>query len=534
MSLQGAQPFSFLGLDLFADRPVQVEVSKSPLSSDAGLLIFRQMDERLKYSQQFADALGDDRHEATHSTLDMVRQRVYGILADYEDQNDHDALRRDPIFKLIAGRDPADPKQHLASQPTLSRFENSITIADLNRLRELFVSLFIQSFEASCGGDTPHRITLDLDAWDDQTHGQQQLTLFHGHYDQHQYYPLAITCADNDQLVLISLRHGTATASLGADDDLRFIVERLRAKWPDIEIIIRGDGGFGVPNMLDLCDELRLTYTFGYGMNPVMKRHSDELLALLEKQFSATKQPQREFVCWSYRARSWSAPRCTIVKVEVTEEGTNRRVILTNRAGGTILPGATYDEYADRGESENRHKELKLELHGDRLSNHRFVANYFRLMMHSLAYNLLVRQRQFIALPCELDATLAAAPSTATTSTATTTTVAAAECSTTATAADAEPDAKSPSEPAASPTAPSKKTSKKTPKSSPQRRQFNARRRQDPLGEGHITTWRTRIIKVACEVIVSTRRIVIRLSPSWPYLEQFLQVARANSVPLLT
>jgi pyruvate/2-oxoglutarate dehydrogenase complex dihydrolipoamide acyltransferase (E2) component len=213
------------------------------------------------------------------------------------------------------------------------------------------------------------------------------------------------------------------------------------------------------------------------------------------------------------------------VKVEVTEEGTNRRVILTNRAGGTILPGATYDEYADRGESENRHKELKLELHADRLSDHRFVANYFRLMMHSLAYNLLVRQRQFIALPFELDAAPAAAPSTATTTTATTT-----ECSATATSTAAEPAAKSPSEPAASPSA----ASKKAPKSSPQRRQFNARRRQDPLGEGHITTWRTRIIKVACEVIVSTRRIVIRLSPSWPYLEQFLQVARANSVPLLT
>ena len=225
MSLQTALKFAFE----FGDRPIQVEESQSLLSSDAGLLIFRQMDERLRYTEQFADALwGDSRVGPKHSRLDMVRQRVYGMLADYEDQNDHDVLRSDPIFKVIVGRDPSDPKQDLASQPTLSRFENDVSIADLKRLRELFVTLFIQSFSQSLGGASPQRITLDLDAWDDETHGQQQLTLFHGHYDQHPSYPLSITCAQNDQLVMVSLRQGTATAFLGADDDLRYIVERVR------------------------------------------------------------------------------------------------------------------------------------------------------------------------------------------------------------------------------------------------------------------------------------------------------------------
>ncbi len=349
-------------------------MSQSPLSSDAGLLVFRQRDERLRYTQQFADALwGDSRVGPKHSWLDMVRQRVYGMLADYEDQNDHDALRSDPIFKVIAGRDPSDPKQDLASQPTLSRIENDVSIADLNRLRELFVTLFLQSFSELLGGVPPQRITLYLDAWDDETHGQQQLTLFHGYYDQHQYYPLSITGAENDQLVMVSLRHGTATAFLGGDDDLRYIVERVRAVWPDIEIHARADSGFGVPLMLDLCEELGLFYTFGYCMNPVLKRHTEELLQQLQQQFAETSQPQREFppsADWHYQARSWSAPRCTIVKVEVKSEGTNRRVVLTNRPGGAILPGGTYDEYADRGESENRHKEIKTELHGDRLSDH--------------------------------------------------------------------------------------------------------------------------------------------------------------------
>lgn len=151
------------------------------------------------------------------------------MLADYEDQNDHDTLRSNPIFKVIAGRGPSDPMQDLASQPTLSRFENAVSIADLNRLREVFVTLFIQSLEVSCGGQPPQRITLDMDAWDDETHGQQQLSLFHGHYDQHQYYPFVISCAENDQLVMVSQRHGTAPEFLGEDDDLRYIVERFQA-----------------------------------------------------------------------------------------------------------------------------------------------------------------------------------------------------------------------------------------------------------------------------------------------------------------
>ncbi len=414
------------------------------------------------------------------------------MLADYEDQNDHDTLRSDPIFKVIAGRDPSDPKPDLASQPTLSRFENAVSIADLNRLRETFVTLFIPSFAASLGGQPPQRITLDLDAWDDETPGQQQLSLFHGYYDHHQYYPLSITCAENDQLVMVSLRHGTAPAFLGADDDLRDIVNRWREVWPDIEILVRADSAFGVPLMLNLCDELRLTDTFGYGLNPVLNRRTNDELSRLQTQFAIDSQPQREFKCWQYQARSWSAPRCTLVKIEVTSEGTNRRVILTNRAGGALLPGGTYDEYADRGESENRHKELQRELHGDRLSDHRFMANYFRLLMHALTYNLLVRQRQWIADPP------APAPEVS---------------------ADSLPQLVPATEALPTEALPGLR----------RRRYFNARRRNDPLGEGHISTWRTRLIKVACEVVVSARRIVIRLSSSWPYLDLFLKVAQANA-----
>jgi hypothetical protein len=238
MSLHPVPLFSF---DFLPSRPVAIEVSPAPLSSDAGRLPVRQVDHHIRLTEQFV-AARDDRRDPTltrQSTLSMVRQRIYGILADYEDQNDHDTLRSDPVFKLIADRLPDDPD--LASQPTLSRFENAVSIPDLWRLRDVLVDLFIQSF------DTPPRhLTLDIDAVDDPAHGQQQLIMLHGYYEHYQYLPIVITCAENDMVLLVGLRHGTCHASLGADNDLRYLMGRLRAVWPDVPIHVRGDRGLGV------------------------------------------------------------------------------------------------------------------------------------------------------------------------------------------------------------------------------------------------------------------------------------------------
>src|SRR4051794_21281186 len=167
MSVQSVPLFSF---DFLPSRPVEIEVSSAPLSSDAGLLPVRQLDQRIRLTEQFAAALDDRRDPALirQSLLSMVRQRIYGILADYEDQNDHDTLRSDPVFKLIADRLPDDPE--LASQPTLSRFENAVSIPDLWRSRDMMVDLFIQSFATP-----PRLLTLDIDAFDDPAHGEQQL-----------------------------------------------------------------------------------------------------------------------------------------------------------------------------------------------------------------------------------------------------------------------------------------------------------------------------------------------------------------------
>ena len=454
----------------FFKKPVVVKTSEASLSSDAGLLPIRQLDKTLGLSRQFADALTDLRFQPSvqHPLAEMVRSRLYGILADYPDQNDHDVLRSDPVFKLVAGRSP--DAADLASQPTLSRFENAIDVKSLTRLRDVLIEQFIDSFDT-----LPLRITLDIDPFDDPTHGQQQLTFFHGYYKQYQYLPRAITCAENDMVVMLCLLFGTAHAALGADDDLRYLVGRLRQAFPGVRVVLRADSGFGTPLMYSCCEGLEIDYTIGIGMNATLKRLSDPLLEACVKQFEATGQPQRKFCATWYAAGSWPAQRWVIIKCEVNASGTNRRAVVTNRAGGFVLPGATYDAYAERGESENRNKELKCGLQADRLSDHRYMANLFRLYLHGSAYNLLVRLRRLVAAPPE-------SPKTD-------------DVPAEALAGDAR------------------------------RAHHNRRRAADPLGEGQPCTWRTRLIKVAAIVTVSARRVVVELSGSWPYLEHYQQVS---------
>jgi hypothetical protein len=473
MSIQTVPPvtLSFFGL------PIVIEPSRAALTSDAGLLPLRQFDEQIGLTQAFAGALNDPRDSdlVIHTMAEMVRSRVFGILAAYEDQNDHDTLRTDPVFKIIADRSPDDPD--LASQPTLSRFENAIDIPSLFRLRDILIDQFIASFVQS-----PRCLTFDLDAIDDPAHGHQQLTFWHGYYDQNQYLPLAITCADNDQFVMLSLRPGNVHAALGADDDLEYLVKRLRQEWPDVILIVRADAGFGNPTMYELCERLCLIYTFGLSSNAVLQRQTEELLgravqAWEQEQGAAraeerTSTPSRMFESFPYQAGTWPHARRVIAKAEANVQGTNRRFVVTNRPGAALYPEGTYDEYCARGESENRNKEFKCDLAMDRLSDHRFCANYFRLYLHAAAMNLVVRFRRAVALPVSQTRP----PSSAT-----------------------EPE---------------------------RCRHFRERRQADPLGRGQPATWRSLFIKVAAEVVVTSRRIVVRLSSSWPHWELFASTCR--------
>jgi hypothetical protein len=253
---------------------------------------------------------------------------------------------------------------------------------------------------------------------------------------------------------------------LGADDDLEYLVTRLREKWPAVDIEVRADSGFGVPQMYEVCERLGIWYTFGIGMNPRLKQQSEELLTEAVERYEQTREKQRLFTAFSYRAQTWNRARSVIIKAECHAAGTNRRGVVTNRPGALIIPQGVYDDYIQRGESENRNKELKIDLGGGRLSDHRFLANLFRLHLHVQALNLLVRLRH--ELPD------APAPE---------------SCPHERRRPAPRPDAASSGPPTGS-----------------------ELRRAQPA------TWRMRLIKVAAEVIVSARRVLVRLSSSWPSL----------------
>lgn len=457
--------------DFFSRLPIVVEPHEVQVSSDTGILPIRQFDDQIGLTDRLVACLNDarDPDHTEHSLPEMARQRIFGILAGYEDCNDHDMLRSDPVFKMVSGRTPNG--RDLASQPTLSRFENAVDIPSLWRLHDFFIDDFISSFDTP-----PASLTLDLDATDDSCHGEQQLALFHGFYDQYQYYPLIISCDETKQILWPALRPGTVHAALGADDDLEYVVNRLRQAWPDVVIYVRADTGFGIPWMYDVCERLELPYTLGLSTNQVLKRATENLVKQAVERFEQTGEPQQLFDRFFYRAKSWKNHRLVIAKAECNHLGTNLRFVVTNRPGAATLPEVCYDNHVQRGESENRNKELKCGLQADRLSDHRYFANLFRLYLHTIAYNLLILMRHRVIDPPK--------------------------------EADSE---EVPTEALAG----------------RRRRQWHNRRREhDPLGEGQPCTWRTRLIKVGARVLETTRRVIVQLSSSWPYLNHYRQVSR--------
>lgn len=459
--------------DFFPRKSIEVQQVDEHVSSDGGLIVFRELDQKLSLTESFAAQIEDGRSDPTQSLLSVIRQRVFGILAGYEDQNDHDTLRSDPIFKLIADREPED--RDLASQPTISRVENSVTPSDLLRLEDWFIDRFVESFD-----EPPSRITLDIDTFADSAHGAQQLTFFNNFYKENIYQVRAITCAQNDQVVLPVLLHGTAHVSLAVADDLTRVINALRKRFPDLEIHVRADAGFAVPNFYEAIESFAgVTFSIGYQMNTLMREKCDQLMELTLRQFEQTGEETKNYMYLSHQARGWSHARDMVIKCEANIQGTNRRIVVTNRPGAEQYPDGTYQEYSDRGESENRNKELTVDLSADRLSDHRYMANLFRIMMHALSCNLLARLRAVVAdPPPELGPDSEGIP------------------------VEAGSEAR-------------------------KRRARNRRRRADPLGRGRAMTWRTLVIKVAARVEATTRRIRILIPSSWPHGNFLFKVSRS-------
>jgi hypothetical protein len=363
-------------------RLICADFSGGQITSDAGLLPLRAFDERHRLTHDWAECLSDPRQEGRvrHDVPALLRQRIYQIVAGYEDANDAQRLRHDPLLQIVADHKLGEV---LGSQPTLSRWENVMTGRDLVRLNDLLLEQFIRL----CRKQVRERgeILLDIDSTDDPTHGQQQLSFFNGAYDQHMYHPMLVFERHTGSLLSARLRPGTASSHARIIPMLLRLVPRLQAAFPHVKIKLRGDAGFALPLLYDFCEIFDITYVFGIPANCVFQQRAEPKQKLLKRRYRLTQTPQRSFSSFHHRAGSWCRQRRICYKAEHTATGTNLRFLITNCTGPASEVFAFYN---DRGECENRIEELKNGFRADRLSCHRFLANAFRLLLYGAAYNL--------------------------------------------------------------------------------------------------------------------------------------------------
>jgi hypothetical protein len=396
---------------------IQVAFDGGRIVSDAGLLAVRALEKPLRVIAELAERLPDPRSPKfiIHSAEALLTQEVYQILAGYPDSNDAQVLRDDPLLQILADTTP-DGDHPLASSSTLTRFQYAYTrrqaelpleerpvllemrAAQTSRIRILndyLVDLFIRTRRTP-----PAEITLDADASDDPVHGHQALSGYHGYYRQHQYLPLFVYDGASGFPLAAWLRPGTVHASLGAIAILDAIVTKLRAAWPGVRIRVRSDHGLAVPGLYEYCEAQDLPYAIGYASNAVLQRATEQALADLELyyHFYKHREPtvQRFESLSHYQAEGWSQPRRIVAKIEVTPQGSQRRFVVTNLDDA---PEVVYrDFYVQRGRvPEQPIGEMKNGLQADRLSACGFCANSMRLLVHTLAYAIVVLFREAAA-----------------------------------------------------------------------------------------------------------------------------------------
>ncbi len=371
------------------------------LTSDGGLPWLLQAEEATGICAALAACVPEWRRgRVRHSLPALVRQRVFQIACGYEDQNDADTLRSDPLLKLVCGRLPeSDPD--LASQPTLSRLENAVDRHACRRLAHALLGVYLQQREQA---GHPRRILLDIDSTDDPTHGHQEGTAYHGYYEQYMYHPLLVFDGDTHQLITALLRPGTAHASRGVLSVLRVLVRTLRQRWPEVAIELRSDSGCAIPAIYRFCEREHVTYTIGLITNSTLQEVAAPLLAQAEAARERTGEKVRLLGETTYQAGSWDRERRVVYKAETLDRGPNTRFVVTTR---TDAPTALYDFYVDRGEAELWIKDYTCACAADRLSDHRFWANQFRLFLHAAAYWLLDTLRGWLMArglaPLQLD-----------------------------------------------------------------------------------------------------------------------------------
>ena len=373
-------------------RKILADFNGGKLTSDVGLLALREVDKQIGSTKQLSQCIIDNRHPGyvKHSITQMLRQRIYAIAAGYEDLNDHQTLRNDPVIQAVAEH---HDNNALASAPTLCRLENNINREALQKISEVFVERFIASHK-----QPPKELVLDFDATDDPVHGGQVGRFFHGYYDHYCFLPLYVFCGG--QLLVSYLRPSKIDAAKHSRAILKLLVKRFQQAWPDVKIIFRGDSGFCRWKLLGWCEKHNVYYIVGLAKNSVLTNLGQSWIQKAQEQFQDSEHKQRIFGEFEYAAGTWDRERRVIIKAEHLEQGPNTRFIVTNLSGESQH---LYDDiYCQRGDMENRIKEQQLDLFSDRTSCHEFDANQFRVFLSAAAYILIETLRRVYLKDTEL------------------------------------------------------------------------------------------------------------------------------------
>jgi hypothetical protein len=373
---------------------IQTDFRGGRLTSDGGALLLREMDRSLGLIDAINACIDDPRNPffIAHSQRTLLAQRIFAIALGYEDLNDHQSLREDPLFQVLSERG-VRADLPLASPPTLCRLENRVDRKALGRIAEVFVETFIRSQTT-----VPEELILDFDPTNDPVHGNQEMRFFHGYYDQYCFLPLYVFCGS--QLLVAYLRPANIDGAQHSRAILKLLVQRFRQQWPTVRIIFRGDSGFARWKLMRWCDKHDVGYIIGLARNAVLERLARPWTEVSTAQFTQTNEKQRLFGEFAYGAQTWDRERRVLVKAEHLDQGPNTRFVVTNLAGE---PQGLYDEvYCQRGDAENRIKEQQLGLFADRTSCHDFVANQFRVLLSAAAYLLVDSLRRQALADTEL------------------------------------------------------------------------------------------------------------------------------------
>lgn len=385
---------SSFGFEPFGRREIVARFDGGTISSDGGALLLRQTDKRLNLLPRLAECFLDGRNQdlVEHTLSEMLAQRIYGLALGYEDLNDHEQLRKDPLFGVLAGR--TDTETALAGKSTLNRLE--LGAGTKNRYKkitfwkeaidELLVNVFLEAHQQA-----PEQIILDVDSTDLPLHGKQEGRFFHGYYDNYCYLPLYVFCGEH--VLCARLRESNHDAAFGSLQEIRRIVMQIRAAWPEVKIILRGDSGFCRNELMSWCETNGVDFVFGLARNQRLRRIIGEQMWEATQQWTATGKPARVFTEFDYQTKKtkkggWDRERRVVAKAGHIDGKENPRFVVTSLSNEQWTAQNLYEElYCARGDMENRIKE-QFSLFADRVSAETMRANQMRLYLSTMAYIL--------------------------------------------------------------------------------------------------------------------------------------------------